>query len=64
MLVQVEPYIQQNKEKGDCFEKYVVPEIINDEHPFWDKLDKFSDQFHAISDIWQQEVEMYLAAQA
>lgn len=61
-LVQIEPYLQKNKEKGSCFEDYVVPEVTNEEHPFWDKLDQFSDQFHAFSDAWKQEVETYLAA--
>lgn len=62
MLVQIEPYLLKNKEKGGFFEDYVVANIIDQEHPFWDKLERFSYQFHCFSDVWQQEVEAYLAA--
>ena len=63
MLVQMEPYLQKNSKKGDGFEKYVAANIVNENHPFWDKLDRFSYQFHELRDIWEQEVEAYLASQ-
>ena len=63
LLVQVQPYLQKNAEKGDGFEKYVAANITDAEHPFWDRLDKFSYQFHDLRDVWEQEVEAYLAAQ-
>lgn len=63
MLVQVEAYLQKNTEKGDDFEKLVAANVTDAEHPFWDRLDKFSYQFHELRDDWEQEVEAYLASQ-
>ena len=63
MLVQVQPYLQNNAEKGDGFEKLVASNITDENHPFWNRLDRFSYQFHDLRDTWEQEVEAYLAAQ-
>ncbi|PSB28365.1 DMP19 family protein [Chlorogloea sp. CCALA 695] len=63
MLVQIEPYLQKNREKGDGFEKLVVAAIVDENNPFWDRLDRFSYQFHEFREVWEQEVEAYLATQ-
>lgn len=63
MLVQIEPYIQKDREKGENFEQLVIPVVQNLAHPFWDKLDRFSYLFAVFDKQIKQEVATFLTGQ-
>ncbi len=63
MLMQIEPYIQKNSKKGEGMENYVIPELINNEHPFWCTLHNYDLQFYAFKDCLTQEVETFMGKQ-
>lgn len=63
MLVQIQPYVLKDAQQEEGFENAVIPAIHNEYHPFWDKLEFFSQQFFRFDQRWKQTVEAFLASQ-